>query len=217
MMISPKTKQILFTIGIAGSGLFSIVLLFGFIAAQITMIRFLSPNNSPSSAVSSGVSSPQTSQKETQNNPLWGPTTQKTVRLPENQDSRDPAAPVDGSDTPSVTGRSQSPPFSTLNADPRNLGPGAPDSSSQSSLVSQEAQTPGPVRPRTPRNKYTPPAPSWNKPHVPYKRYRKGEQPPWARPTKQVVELRKNDPNFDLTEELSRIRQEMIDSQENAQ
>jgi len=212
-MVSPKTKQILLIVVTAGSGLLSIVLLVGFIAAQITMIRFLSPKHSSSSAVPSRISSPQPSQKDTENNPLRNFATQETARSAEYQDTRDPT--VDGSDTLAATGRGHAP--SPSNLDPRNLAPGTPDSSNQSSVVSQDAQSDGTVRAKRSRYNYTPPAPSWNKPHVPYKRYRKGEQPPWVRPTKQVVELRKNDPDFDLTEELSKIRQEMIESQENAQ
>ena len=216
-MISQKTKQKLFTVGIAGTGVLSLILLIGFVTAQVKLVQFLKPRNAPSAITHSRVSKQREEVRSPKNKRLFD----SSPKDPDTSGAKSPkpsrlnkSGPGTQDTSPSPAGRRipQSPlddPIPGINAP---VGLNSPVQSS--SVVSGDERTPSHSPSRKTPKAYTPPARSWTKPHVPYKRYKKGEQPPWARPTKQVIELRENDPDFDLTEELSRRRQEIIKSQE---
>lgn len=209
--MTAKLKKILVYAGVSAAGIFSIFLLVSFITAQVKLVQVLSPpaanspdsvsrasqdSFAPESLPSSGGPTPGYGNPS---EPATGPSGQPLRGRPgiANPDPGSPSAPPgsSGADWPAGVENSQGNPSGQV-------------SSPSESGVGQNRKTSEP---------FNPPHPSWNKPFAPYKGYQEGEQPPWARPTKTVIETRKNDPNFNLLDSLDKRRKEIMQEQEQAE
>ena len=205
--MTAKLKKILIYVGVSATGIFSVLLLISFITAQMKLIQVLSP---PSSADSVSGSKESRDLSASENRPSSGPLPGSRRPMPP---SDYPPADRNGADQ---IGTDRNPVRPT--PIPSSAGTDWP-AGLENPQDNPSGQISGPSGPGSDQNKqtYTPPPPSWNKPFVPYKRYKEGEQPPWARPTKYVVEMRKNDPNFNLLDELDKKREELTREAEKEQ
>ena len=211
--MTAKLKKILLYVGVSAAGIFSVFLLFSFITDQMKLIQVLSP---PSAA------SPDSESRSSRDFPV----PESLPPSSQNSDYGKAASPANAPDDRTWGGRqaesnrnpnrpSQFPSETGANW-PAGLGdsqgnPSDP-ASNPSGLVSSPSES-GSGQNQNPAT-FTPPPRSWNKPFIPYKGYKEGEQPPWARPTKYVTEIRKNDPNFNLLDSLDKRRKEIMEERE---
>ena len=211
--MTAKLKKILVYVGVSAAGIFSIFLLVSFITAQMKLVEVLSPPsaNSPSSESRSShdFPAPESLPPSGQNPGYEKPSSPANPPVDHLQGGR-PGGFNRNPNSPSH------PPDSGANW-PAGLGDSQDNPSAQNSNPSGQISNPSESGQNKTSAPFTPPPRTWNKPFVPYKGYQEGEQPPWARPTKYVIEMRKNDPNFNLLDSLDKKRKEIMQEREQAE
>jgi len=216
--MTAKVKKILVYLGVSAAGIFSVLLLITFITAQMKLVESLSPQSA--GANPSGSESKASPDSPAFGNPSFpGATPDRQDSLPSSFIPPANQASVGG---PNPGGAEQNPVRSPQNQSPQASGAdwpagmGTPPDSTSGQISGPSAGS-GSGQNQGNSPAFTQPPPAWNKPFIPYKGYREGEQPPWSRPTKYVVEMRKNDPNFNLLDELDRTRKKLTEEAEQQQ